>query len=635
MTALNRRQFLAGLGAAAAATALPLRASANTAASTRPNVIYIMADDLGWGDIGWHKGAVPTPHINAFFKNNVECTTFMACPVCSPTRAGLLTGRHPLRMNQAPRTDGELDPRETTVAEAFRGHGYATGCFGKWHNGYTPDCYTNPPGPGVNAHGFDRFVGFYGGGADYFKRTWRRDGRVSWHHDEKRTEEKGYTTDLIGKYACEFIRANKDRPFFCYVPFSAPHNPLQASQGYLDRVPADIPKGNKRIYAAMIIALDDQIGKILDEVDTQELRDNTIVVVTSDNGATPTGNNLPFRGGKHSVFEGGVHMPTAIRWPAGGLGASRTYDGFMGYLDMYPTLLAMAGLKPPAGRPLDGRNVWPAIRDGKATDVDAYYWLWGTYDCIRTPDWKLFRFYDHVELYDMHRDVCETKDVSEDHPAVAEKLASKLDGWMQRNGFAVSHAPKRLDAPAVAEPNGEVLEFKVTQTAPQGQRGFAITLATNPSFEWRDRIETGDWLEYDLLVAEDSKPGGFFVDVRGKAGGRDTFLGPRYTSVDQHGALQSEGPILKEAQGKWARRIIGLGNFCPAKMSLFEVSFVGTKPGHYHFYLDNVIVRKASGKHILVWRSGADTELDVPKSSAFTGISVKAIPLGEIKGASQ
>jgi len=483
---LDRRQFLKGLGAAAVAASTPAWAKTGTPAAGSPNIVYIMADDLGWGDIGLHDGTIPTPHMDAFFQDNVELTSFMACPVCSPTRAGLLTGRHPLRMNQAPRTDGELDPGETTFAEAFQGHGYVTGCFGKWHNGYTADCYTNPPGPGANSHGFDRFVGFYGGGADYFKRTWPRDGRVSWHIDDKRHVEEGYTTDLIGRYASDFIRTNKDRPFFCYVPFSAPHNPLQAPPEYIDRVPDGITEENKRVYAAMIMALDDNIGKILAEVDACGLRDNTIVVVTSDNGATPTGNNLPFRGGKHTVYEGGVHLPTAIRWPAQGVEGGRKIGAFMGYLDMYPTLLAMAGLDAPAGRPLDGKNVWPCIKDGSPSPVDAYYWLWDVYDCIRTPEWKLFRFFDHVELYDLKNDVAETQDVATEHPTVAQDLVQKLDDWMRAGGFSVSHVPKKLSSPVPAKPDGDVLEAFGVRIEGRGpwhfdaQRAPAIELMGGP-----------------------------------------------------------------------------------------------------------------------------------------------------------
>ena len=219
-------------------------------------------------------------------------------------------------------------------------------------------------GLGVNAHGFDEAWVYYGGGADYFtRRTVQGRGPVSWWHNrEYRPQDVGYTEDLITGHVLDFIRENKDRPFFCYVPFHIVHAPLQAKDSDLEGVDAKVTDKTKRVYAAMVQAMDKNVAAILAELDKLGLRDNTIVVFTSDNGATRDGSNLPFRGGKHTLFEGGTRLPTVIHWPKGKL-AGGTWDGLCGALDMFPTLMAMAGLEMPATRPLDGKNIWPALRD--------------------------------------------------------------------------------------------------------------------------------------------------------------------------------------------------------------------------------------------------------------------------------
>ncbi len=213
----------------------------------KPNVVYLLADDLGWSDLSVHPGgSIPTPNIDKFFKQGVELNNFMGWCVCSPTRAMFLTGRHPYRVGTGPETGGELEKAETTIAEGFKANGYRTGVFGKWHNGEDPDtpeyraafaeAYKDMPnkkprgGLGVNEHGFDEAWVYYGGGADYFtRRTVQGKGPVSWWHNrEYRQFDKGYTEDFITQHAVEFIRDNKDKPFFCYVPFHIVHAPLQA-----------------------------------------------------------------------------------------------------------------------------------------------------------------------------------------------------------------------------------------------------------------------------------------------------------------------------------------------------------------------------------------------------------------------
>ena len=302
--------------------------AASLPAAGRPNVVYLLADDLGWSDVSTHPGgSIPTPNIDRLFQQGVELQNFMGWCVCSPTCAMLLTGRHPFRVGTGPETGGELAKEETTLAEGFKANGYATGVFGKWHNGDDPDTpeyrvafaevYGDAPnkkfkpGLGVNAHGFDEAWVYYGGGADYFtRRTAGGRGPVSWWHNlEYRPDDKGYTDDFVTRHALDFIRKNKQRPFFCYVPFHIVHAPLQAKDSDLESVDAKVTDATKRIYSAMVQAMDKNVAAILAELDQLGLSTNTIVVFTSDNGATPNGSNLPLRGGKHTIFEGGTRLP--------------------------------------------------------------------------------------------------------------------------------------------------------------------------------------------------------------------------------------------------------------------------------------------------------------------------------------
>ena len=308
----------------------------------KPNVVYLMADDLGWGDISVHGGSVATPNIDRLFKEGLELNHFMGWCVCSPTRAMLLTGRHPIRVGTAPEVGGELELAETTIAEGFKSNGYRTGVFGKWHNGNDPDspeyraafaeAHKDQPnrkpayGHGANAHGFDEAWVYYGGGADYFnRRTVKGRGPVSWWHNlEFRPRDEGYTDDLVTRRAIEFIRENKERPFFCYVPFHLVHAPLQAKEEDLAVIgpeqAAKLPSASakstadeKRTHAAMLHALDKNVAAIWAELEKLGLIENTILVFTRDNGAMEAGSSLPLRGHKHTIYDGGVRLPTCYR----------------------------------------------------------------------------------------------------------------------------------------------------------------------------------------------------------------------------------------------------------------------------------------------------------------------------------
>ena len=633
-----------------ALAALPAADPAQSAA--KPNIVYMLADDLGWGDISAHGEGIATPNIDRLFKQGVELRNFMGWCVCSPTRAMLLTGRHPFRVGTGPEVGGELAKEETTIAEGFKAGGYRTGVFGKWHNGDDPntpefqaaftEAFTQMPnkkhsgGHGANAHGFDEAWIYYGGGADYFnRRTVQGRGPVSWwHNTEFRPQDEGYTDDLITQHAIEFLRENKARPFFCYVPFHLVHAPLQAKQDDLAAMDpkvtaglaaakADTPAKDKHVHAAMLHALDQDVAAILAELDQLGLRDNTIVVFTSDNGAMQAGSSLPLRGAKHSIYEGGVRLPTVVHWPRGGVAGGRTWEGLCGALDMFPTLMAMAGLPMPETRPLDGKNIWPALRDNTASPVESYYWAWRDQDALRTADWKLHRFFDHVELYAIRTDTSEAKNVAEAHPDVVQALTAKMNAWTESLGAALSHqaASAKLDAPAA--PGGEVLEIRFTVT---GKAGPKDTLVVPVAGSALTQFAT-DHLEFDLATSPDTpRRGSWFYSPFKGSDMAATLLFKKGEGIDQFGRDQSAAPELRGGPGTWEHRVIGLCSHAPGPLARHAIVLRGGRPGTYTVYLDNLRLRHADGTTSPIWTDGSHTRSKrIPDTGPFQNVSVRAV----------
>ena len=618
------------------------------AAGSRPNVVYLLADDLGWSDISTHPGGnTLTPNIDLLFKQGVELRNYMGWCVCSPTRAMLLTGRHPFRVGTGPETGGELEKAETTIAEGFKANDYSTGIFGKWHNGEEPatpefsaawaEAFKAMPnkklkggGLGVNAHGFDEAWVYYGGGADYFtRRNSGGKGPVSWWHNrEYRPQDVGYTEDFIVQHAVEFIRANKSKPFFCYVPFHIVHAPLQAKDSDLDSVNAAVTDSTRRTYTAMINALDKNVSTILAELDTLGLRDNTIVVFTSDNGGTNNGSNLPFRGGKHTLFEGGTHLPTVMHWPAGGLVGGRKWDGLCGALDMFPTLIAMAGLKMPETRPLDGKNIWNALKDGKESPVESYYWSWHTEDAIRTTDWRMHRFFDRTELYDIQKDIGETKNVADANPDVVKSLTGKMNIWAQSLEAALTHqrVPANLDSKPA--PEGEVLEVTVTVTMQAKPKDILVV----PFASFDGHQFATDYVEYDIATAAGALNRGFFYSpFKGNEANAIKLEFKRGEGIDQFGREQAVGPEVQGGPGVWEHRVIGLCSSAPGILPRHGLVFKGGKPGTYKVYLDNLRIRHADGTTSSIWAGTKDTRArKIEDSATFTNVRVRSIPASEI-----
>ena len=441
----NRRGFLKALGVAAAAAAAPRFVGAARSDDKRPNIVIILADDLGWEDVGYHGSHIATPNIDRIAKTGVRLENWHVCPLCSPTRAGLMTGRWPIRygMGEAvitPWRKWGLPTTERTIADLLATAGYERrGAVGKWHLGHYKKEYLP-----LN-RGFTFFYGHYNGAFDYF--THKREKQLDWHRNFETCRDEGYSTDLIGKEAAAFIdKSPAGKPFFLYVPFNAPHNPMQAKEADIAKY-ADVKDSNNRLHSAMVDSMDQAIGLVLAALDKKKVADNTFVLFFSDNGATRCGSNKPWRSGKGSVYEGGVRVPAAVRWPAGGLSGGGKIDGMMGMIDVYPTLKRIAGVKAKDRNKLDGIDVLDIMRGKQKAPVRD----WFSYIAQGSPDktalcddtWKLLvnrvsvldvkldasgggENASKVELFRIDRDPAESKNLLTQHPDVAAKMLKRM-----------------------------------------------------------------------------------------------------------------------------------------------------------------------------------------------------------------
>ncbi|MBE0540272.1 MAG: sulfatase-like hydrolase/transferase [Verrucomicrobia bacterium] len=415
----------------------------------KPNLLVIVADDLGYADVGFNGGTtVSTPNLDRLAATGVRLTDFRAAPMCSPTRAGLLTGRWPLRFGimravVPPWSRHGLPPEENTLPELLAPAGYEQrGIVGKWHLGHARREFLP-----LN-HGFTRFYGHYNGAIDYF--THEREGERDWHHDDRAVREEGYATDLLGAEAVRFVReAPAGKPWFLYLPFNAPHSPFQAKPEDLQKY-AHLKQPNRRAYAAMVDCLDQAIGRVLAAVESRADATNTLVLFFSDNGGIPRvgSSNHPWRGAKLTVYEGGTRVCAAIRWLAGGLSGGKRFAGRIGYIDVLPTLLAAAGVKPPGN--LDGINFLPALRGESQLPKRPWFsYIHQSEDAhasVHEGRWKLVAHGDFfaeqpatapaLELYDLEADPGEQTDVAAKHPDVVARLHVELRefGKLQQPG---------------------------------------------------------------------------------------------------------------------------------------------------------------------------------------------------------
>jgi len=425
----------------------------NLTQGRQPNVVIFYADDMGIGDVGCYGCKdIQTPNIDAIARAGVRFTNFYtASPLCAPSRAALLTGRHPIRAG-VPTNVGSIpgDPgmptEEVTIAELAKQKGYTTSITGKWHLGFS---YETQP----NSQGFDYFFGHHAGCIDYYSHMFY--WRTPHHHDLYRNrqeihEEGQYMTDLITREVTQFIDKNHSKPFFVYIPYNAPHYPMQAPERYrkmyqhLPRIRAD--------YAALVAGLDESIGKVMERLRHHNLIKDTLVFFISDNGATVEarangggGSNAPYREHKFSLYEGGIHMPAIISWP-GRIPENEVRHQLAIVMDVFPTIAEVIDAKLPEGRTLDGKSWMPLLKNPNAPGHEALFFEWDKQQAVRYGKWKLvcnglvnLRMAegprpravgeDAVFLSDIELDPGETSNLRRLQPKMVNKLLKMHQQW--------------------------------------------------------------------------------------------------------------------------------------------------------------------------------------------------------------
>ncbi|MHA6620856.1 sulfatase family protein [Pseudonocardia sp. DLS-67] len=432
----------------------------------RPNLVVFVSDDQGYGDLSCMGSTdVRTPRLDALAASGARLTSWYSnSPVCSPSRASLLTGRYPGNAGVRSilsgfRTTPGLRTEVPTLASALRAEGYRTGWSGKWHLGGAPGCRPQD-------HGFDDTFGFHAGSVDYYSHIYyggdkretivqgeRRRGTPThdlWQAGEEVYRDGRYLTELIAENAVDFVRksAHDDRPFFLYVPFNAPHYPMHAPQHYKDRFP-DLP-WQRQIMAAMISAMDDGVGLVLDELDRQGQRENTMCLFMTDNGPSREvrnwldGSHEPYYGGsagalkghKFSLFEGGIRVPGIVSWPEQ-IPPGQVIDRPAAAMDIFPTFLTAADV-PLDGYDVDGRDIMGMLARGERSPHDAIMWEQGDQTAIRSANWKLVlngRLVEHegpqdaVFLSDLDSDVGERTNLAGRHPDLVAELRARAEEW--------------------------------------------------------------------------------------------------------------------------------------------------------------------------------------------------------------
>jgi len=435
--------FLVGFALAAAPAAF--------AADPKPNIVVILADDLGNADLGYRGSDIRTPNVDELAKEGVQLESFHAGPVCTPARAALMTGRYPMRYGLQtlvifPNHSYGLPTDERTLPQALQEAGYRTLMVGKWHLGHADRKYW------PQNRGFDHFYGNTVGEVDYF--THQRSGVTDWQRNGEFLDEKGYVTTLLGDEAVRLIeKQDATKPFFLYFASLAPHAPYQAPKADEDRYASTIADPTRRTYAAMITSLDDQVGRIVAALEQRGLRENTLIIFSSDNGGPRSAviasgahskeeraaggvkqeslpaSNGELRGGKGSLHEGGVRVPTIFNWPA--RLKPRVVNEPLHMVDIMPTALALAGAKAnPADKALDGVDIWATVAEGKPSphddilvNVEAFR------GAVIKGKWKLVKIAllpGKTELFDLVADPGEKNDVAAQNPEIVRELESRI-----------------------------------------------------------------------------------------------------------------------------------------------------------------------------------------------------------------
>lgn len=420
-------EMLASQEAQAAGTAKP------------PHIVHIVSDDQGWKDVGFHGSDIKTPNIDELARTGAELQQFYTQPFCSQTRAAMLTGRYPFRYGMqigAIPSGGQygVPTDEWYLPQSLKEVGYTTALVGKWHVGHAKTEFW------PRQRGFDHFYGALVGEIDYF--THSAHGVVDWYRNNEPIEEEGYATTLIGSEAVRFLEQHDaSKPLYLYLAFTAPHTPYQAPDEYLERY-SGIENPERRAYAAMITAMDDQIGRVLDVLNKKDMRDNTIILFHSDNGGTRSAkftgesvvkgelppNNGPYREGKGTLYEGGTRVVALANWPA--KIKPQKVDEMIHVVDLFPTLLGLAGAKADKSKPVDGLDVWPTISEGQASPrTEVIYNVDPSGGALREGDWKLVWLAllpGNLELFNIAQDPSEKTNQAEANPEKVQAMQQRI-----------------------------------------------------------------------------------------------------------------------------------------------------------------------------------------------------------------
>lgn len=548
-------------------------ATARAVEARRPNILLIMTDDQGYGDLGFHGNPrIQTPRLDQFAREGVRMKNFCVSPVCAPTRASLMTGRYNYRTRVVDTYIGRamMDPDETTLAEVLAAAGYRTGIFGKWHLG------DNAPMRPID-QGFQRAMVLKGGGigqpsdppggSNYLNPILQDDGRLR--------KMSGYCSDVFAGAAIDFMTATGDRPFFAYVAFNCPHEPLQAPEAELaeyrkmDLSPASfptvghpVPKGlhqsaddMAKVYA-MITNIDTNVGRMLDALSSRGLADDTIAIFLTDNGAARPRFNAGLRGFKGTVYEGGIHVPCYIRWP-GHFPSGRVVDRMAAHIDLFPTLLDAIGVAVPAGLRIDGKSLLPLLRGG--TEIHwpdrTLYFQWHRGDvpqegrafAARSERYKLLRRETpagskeplKLELYDLKNDPGEEHDIAADHPDLVREMYKGYTDWFRDVCSTRGFDPPRIEIGGPRE--------DPTVLTRQDWRGPRAGWKANDLGYWEVRVVRGG--RFDVRVR--LTPRRFPTVVHLRLGGveRTAKRAPEASECSFEGVPWTEGPGRLEA---WA-----------------------------------------------------------------------------------
>ena len=459
---MKRRTFLECSGSAAtgissgALLSMLCACNQNNPVKQQPNIVIIALDDAGWNDFSYHNSEIETPAIDRLAHEGVELDQFYAYPVCSPTRAALMTGSPPGRIGvvtavTAQHEEPMLPPGTVTIAELLRRHGYATAITGKWHLGNTlqlsPDNY-----------GFDHAHGFLGPWVDFYTHL-SQENKVSWHRNGKYIEQEGHATDLIMDEAIRFITGIRDKtkPFFLYVPFNAPHLPLQEESRWIEPYNGIIESESRRYYAAAMSHADHAIGQIISTLESEGIEKETLVIFFSDNGGEPPGkknylrpvptyktttaidkygDNTPLRGAKYSLYEGGIRVAACMYWPDH-IEPGMVSEPMIVY-DIYPTIAHISGISIPEEVNIEGWNVWPAVTGESMQGERILYWRSGNQLAVRRGNWKLIHRGKTLEsgkdeLYNIAEDPFEQTDHSSTNREKLNELRKEMINQLSRD----------------------------------------------------------------------------------------------------------------------------------------------------------------------------------------------------------